>query len=67
VSKFAPYVKAASAGLVALAAYLAGVIPAEGGIGDVSQVQWLGAVVTLGAVYGVTYTVPYHNKSKEEV
>jgi len=60
MTKFAPYIKAASAGVVALAAYLAGVIPAEGGVSDVSQVQWLGAIVTLGAVYGVTYHVPYH-------
>jgi len=67
VSKFAPYVKAAASGVVAAAAYFAGVVPAEGGFGDLSTAQWLGAVVTLGAVYGVTYTVPYHNKSKEEV
>jgi len=64
VSKLGPYIKAASSGVVALAAYLAGVVPAEGGFGDLSTAQWLGAVVTLGAVYGVTYTVPYQAKTK---
>jgi len=64
MSKFAPYVKAVASGVVALAAYLAGVVPAEGGFGDLSHAQWLGAVVTLGAVYGVTYTVPYQAKTR---
>lgn len=56
--------KAVASALVALAAYLVGVIPAEGGFGDVSTVQWLGAVVFLGSAYGITYGVsnakPYH-------
>ncbi len=64
MTRAAPYIKALAAGVVALAAYLAGVIPAEGGIDDVTFVQWLGAVVTLGAVYGVTYNVPYHKKEE---
>lgn len=50
--------KAAAAGVVSLAAYLIGVIPAEGGMGDVSTVQWLGAVVFLGGAYGITYRIP---------
>jgi hypothetical protein len=51
-----PY-KAIAAAIVTLAAYLVGVIPAEGGFGDVSVVQWLGAVVFLGSAYGLTYSV----------
>lgn len=43
-----------ASGVVSLAAYLVGVVPAEGGLGDVSTVQWLGAVVFLGAAYGIT-------------
>lgn len=50
--------KAVASAVVTLAAYLVGVIPAEGGLGDVSVVQWLGAVVFLGASYGLTYRVP---------
>lgn len=46
--------RAAASGIVALAAYLVGVIPAEGGFGDVSVAQWLGAVVFLGSAYGIT-------------
>ena len=52
------YAKAVASAVVTLAAYLAGVIPAEGGFADVSTVQWLGAVVALGASFGVTYRVP---------
>jgi hypothetical protein len=43
-----------ASGVVSLAAYLVGVVPAEGGLGDVSTVQWLGAIVFLGAAYGIT-------------
>ena len=50
--------KAIASGVVALAAYLIGVIPAAGGFGDVSVVQWLGAVVFVAAGYGLTYAVP---------
>lgn len=50
--------KAIAAGVVSLAAYLVGVVPASGGFGDVSVVQWLGAVVFLGGAYGITYRVP---------
>lgn len=50
--------KAIASGVVTLAAYLIGVIPAEGGFGDVSVIQWLGALIALGAAYGVTYSVP---------
>lgn len=50
--------KAAAAAVVALAAYLVGVVPATGGLGDVTTVQWLGAVVFLGGAYGITYRIP---------
>ena len=49
--------KAVAASIVSLAAYLVGVVPAEGGLGDVSTVQWLGAIVFLGGAYGITYGV----------
>lgn len=49
-----PY-KAIASGIVSLAAYLMGVIPAEGSFGDVSTVQWLGALVALGASYGIVH------------
>jgi hypothetical protein len=52
------YAKAVVSGVVTLAAYLVGVIPAEGGFGDVSLVQWLGGIVFLGAAYGLTAAVP---------
>jgi len=58
MSKLASYAKAVAAGAVSLAGYLAGVIPAAGGFGDVTTVQWLGAVVVLGATFGVVYRVP---------
>ena len=50
--------KAIAAGLGAGCAYLIGVIPAEGGFGDVSTVQWLGLVIAVLGVYGVTWAVP---------
>lgn len=48
------YGRAAAAVLVTAAAYLIGVIPADGGLGDVTVVQWLGLVVFLGASFGIT-------------
>lgn len=59
--------KAVASGLVALAGYLVGVIPAEGGFGDVSTVQWLGAVVFLGGAYGLTYAIPNARTAPTEV
>ena len=50
--------KAVVAAVVVAAAYLVGVIPAEGGFGDVTTVQWLGLVVFMGGAYGITYAVP---------
>lgn len=50
--------KAVAAGVLALVAYLVGVIPAEGGFGDVSLVQWLGAILFVGGAYGITYRIP---------
>lgn len=50
--------KAVASALVAAAGYLVGVIPATGGFGDVTTVQWLGLVVFLGGAYGITYRVP---------
>lgn len=49
--------KAVASAVVALAAYLVGVVPASGGLADVTTVQWLGAVVFLGGAYGITYGV----------
>ena len=39
--------------VVTLAAYLFGVVPAEGGLSDVSTQQWLGAIVFVGAAFGL--------------
>jgi hypothetical protein len=50
--------KAVASAVVVAAAYLIGVIPAEGSFGDVSTVQWLGLVVFIGGAYGITYAVP---------
>jgi hypothetical protein len=58
MSKFANTAKAIASGVVATAAYLAGVVPAEGGFGDLTLAQWLGGVVVLGSAYGITYAVP---------
>lgn len=57
MNHLAPYAKAGASALVCAAAYLIGVIPAEGGFADVSTVQWLGMVVAVGGAYGV-YKVP---------
>ena len=54
------HAKAIVSGLVTLAAYLVGVIPAEGSFADVSIQQWLGAVVFVGAAYGFTAGTPNH-------
>lgn len=62
MKKVAQVAKAVASGAVAVAAYLAGVVPAEGGFGDVTLAQWLGSVVVLGAAYGITYRVP--NRAK---
>ena len=49
-----PYLRSIAAVLVTTAAYLVGVIPSDGGLGDVTVVQWLGLVVFLGASFGIT-------------
>jgi hypothetical protein len=46
--------RGAASAAVALAAYLYGVLPADANLGDVSTVQWLGAIVFLGSAYGIT-------------
>lgn len=51
------YIKATLSAVVAACAYLAGVVPAEGSLGDVSTVQWLGLVVFLGGAFGITFGV----------
>jgi len=61
------YAKAIASGVVAVAAYLAGVIPAAGGFGDVTVQQWLGAVVVLGAAYGVTAAAPRNRLSAQDL
>lgn len=50
--------KAIAAGIGAAVAYFVGVIPAEGGFGDLTTIQWLAAVPVVLAVYGVTWSVP---------
>lgn len=50
--------KAIAAGLGAAAAYLVGVIPAEGGIGDITTIQWIALVPIVLGVYGITWGVP---------
>jgi len=55
--------KALAAGLGAAVSYFIGVIPAEGGFGDLTTVQWLSVVPVVLAVYGVTWLVP--NTPKE--
>lgn len=55
--------KAVASGIVTLAAYLIGVIPAEGSFTDVSVIQWLGAVIAVASAYGITYAVP--NRPRE--
>lgn len=50
--------KAITSAVVVAAAYLIGVIPAEGGFNDVTTAQWLGLVVFVGGAYGLTYAVP---------
>ena len=57
--KLKPYLKAAASALVCAAAYLVGVVPAEGGVQDVSQLQWLGLVVFMGGAYGIVFHLPY--------
>jgi hypothetical protein len=61
MNKFKPYLKAASAAVVCAAAYLVGVVPSEGGFGDLTTVQWLGLVVFMGGAYGITFHVPYQS------
>ncbi len=50
--------KALAAAAGAAVAYLVGVIPAEGGFGDLNVVQWLGLVPVVLAVYGITWRIP---------
>ena len=59
ITELKPYFKAAGAAIVCAAAYLVGVVPAEGGLGDVSVVQWLGLIVFMGGAYGLTFHLPY--------
>lgn len=48
----------AAVAAVGVAAYLVGVLPDEAGPGDVSFVHWLGALVFVGAAFGITYATP---------
>lgn len=43
--------------IVTEASYFIGVIPAEGSFGDLTTNQWLGALLPLGLVFGVTAAV----------
>jgi hypothetical protein len=58
VTQVKKYAKAIAAAVVVLAGYLITVIPAAGGLGDVTFVQWLGAVVFVGTTFGVTAGIP---------
>jgi len=66
IEKIRPYLKASAAAVVCAAAYLVGVVPAEGGLGDLGTVQWLGLVVFMGGAYGVTFHVPYQSTKTGE-
>ena len=66
MNEIKPYLKALSAAVVCAAAYLVGVVPAQGGFGDLTTVQWLGLVVFMGGAYGVTYHVPYQSTAKRD-
>lgn len=55
--------RAAASGVVAGAAYLAGIITGDQTLADVTTQQWLGLVVFLGGAYGVTYGRPARFKS----
>ncbi|MCB9377000.1 MAG: hypothetical protein H6515_14190 [Microthrixaceae bacterium] len=48
------YALAVASVAVTGAAYLIGVLPADGGFGDVTTVQWLGLIVFEGAAFGIT-------------
>jgi hypothetical protein len=50
--------KAIVGALAAAAAYLVGVIPAEGGFGDLSTVQWVGLVPVLLGAFGIVWSIP---------
>lgn len=54
MDRLKPYAKALAQVVVTACAYLIGVIPAAGGFGDVTIVQWLGLVVFIGASFGIT-------------
>lgn len=58
MTRLAPYAKALASMVVCAAAYLVGVLPAEGSLGDVSTAQWLGLIVFTGSAFGITYGVP---------
>lgn len=47
------WVQSALFGAVTLASYFMGVIPSEGGFAALTVNQWLGAVVCLGAAFGI--------------
>jgi hypothetical protein len=56
------YAPAIVSAVVAVAAYLTGVIPQEGGFGDVTLVQWLGAIGFVAAALGFTAITPKGNE-----
>lgn len=56
-----PYALAVASMVVTGAAYFIGVIPADGGFGDVTTVQWLGLVVAEGASFGITARATFRN------
>lgn len=58
VNQIKPYAKAVAAAASTGAAYLIGVIGADGSIGDLSTSQWLGLVIALGASAGIVHKTP---------
>jgi hypothetical protein len=50
--------KAFAAGIAAAAAYLVGVLGADGSFADITLVEWLGLIPVVAGVYGITWTVP---------
>lgn len=65
VREVRPYGLAAASMIVTAAAYFIGVIPADGGFGDVTTVQWLGLVVAEGAAFGITARATFRPAPQE--
>ena len=49
---------ATAVAVVGVAIYLTTVITGSEGLGDVTPAEWIGAVVYIGATFGVTFATP---------